>query len=135
VVLRALREARGVTREGWAARLGYSASTVQRWERGAVAPDAAAEAALLSLLQGEGLLRPYTAGPLRGHTLTEVNLRHLLAEARSGRQPPSSPPLLQLLREPAAVPSPTPSRPRSRRSSAASRHSATSPDSSGSAGW
>jgi DNA-binding transcriptional regulator YiaG len=44
-VLRALREARGSTREGWATRLGYSPSTVQRWERGTAAPDATAEAA------------------------------------------------------------------------------------------
>ena len=30
VVLRALREARGVTQDGWAAWLGYSRATVQR---------------------------------------------------------------------------------------------------------
>jgi predicted ATPase/DNA-binding CsgD family transcriptional regulator/transcriptional regulator with XRE-family HTH domain len=82
VVLRALREMRGITREGWAARLGYSASTVQRWERGESAPDAAAEVALLALLAEERLLRPYTAGPLAGLSVTAELVREALAGAR-----------------------------------------------------
>jgi predicted ATPase/transcriptional regulator with XRE-family HTH domain len=105
VVLRALREARGSTQEGWGARLGYSDKTVRRWERGETAPDAAAEAALLELLRAEGLLRSYTAGPLRGLTLTEVALRQLLAEARSGKRTPARPAPLHLVR--AALPAPT----------------------------
>ena len=85
VVLRALREARGITREGWATRLGYSATTVKRWERGATAPDASQEATLVALAQTEGLLRRYTSGPLQGVTLSEAMLRRLLDDARSGR--------------------------------------------------
>lgn len=49
VVLRALREARGVTQAGWAARLGYSRRTLVRWEQGEAVPDAAAEAAIGAL--------------------------------------------------------------------------------------
>ena len=48
VVLQALREARGVTQEGWATWLGVSPSTVQRWERGVAVPTAAVEAVLLA---------------------------------------------------------------------------------------
>ncbi len=107
VVLRALRQASGITRAGWAARLGYSPSTVQRWERGDSAPDAVAEAALLTLLRQEGLLRRYTAGPLRGQTLTEADLRELLAAARGGKQALLSPPVLQLVGDPRAAVMPT----------------------------
>ena len=49
-MLRALREARGVTLAGWGARLGVSRTTVQRWERGERVPDPGAESAILSLL-------------------------------------------------------------------------------------
>jgi len=107
VVLRALREAGGITRAGWAARLGYSLSTVQRWERGDNVPDAVAEAALLTLLREEGLLRRYTDGPLRGQTLAEAELRELLAAARSGKQALLSPPVLQFVRDPRSVGVPT----------------------------
>ena len=37
-VLRGLREARGVTQDGWAALLGYGRATVHRWERGEAVP-------------------------------------------------------------------------------------------------
>jgi predicted ATPase/transcriptional regulator with XRE-family HTH domain len=80
--LRALREARGVTQEGWAARFGVSRTTVQRWERGARAPDPGAEAALLRYCREAGLLRAFARGPLSGLTLTEDGLRDLFAEAR-----------------------------------------------------
>jgi predicted ATPase/DNA-binding transcriptional regulator YiaG len=80
--LRALREARGVTQEGWAALLGVSRKTVQRWEQGTRAPDPGAEAAILRYCRDAGLLRRVTRGPLAGVTLTEEGLRDLFAEAR-----------------------------------------------------
>ena len=49
VVLRALREAAGATQAGWAARLGFGRSTLQRWERGEAPPSPDAEAALLEV--------------------------------------------------------------------------------------
>lgn len=82
--LRALREARGVTQEGWAALLGVGYRTVQRWEQGSTPPDAAAEAMLLASCEEHGLLRRYTHGPLAGLALTRSWLSALLAEARLG---------------------------------------------------
>ncbi|MER3420049.1 MAG: hypothetical protein C4290_05790, partial [Chloroflexota bacterium] len=110
-VLRALREARGVTREGWAARLGYGRTTVQRWENGEAVPDAEAEAAILHACAELGLFRSFDRGVLQGHTVTPEWLRHLLAEARLGATSASIPPA------PAAlpvdhVPPPLPPRPR-----------------------
>jgi non-specific serine/threonine protein kinase len=95
--LRALREARGVTQEGWAALLGVSRKTVQRWESGARAPDPGAEAAILRYCQEAGLFRAFARGPLAGRTLTEGNLRDVFAEARwhgpgHGAPPQSRPP-------------------------------------------
>src|SRR5688500_18402218 len=81
-LLRALREARGVTQDGWAALLGVSRTTVQRWESGARAPDPGAEEALLRYCRESGLLRAFARGPLAGLALTEADLRDLLAEAR-----------------------------------------------------
>lgn len=92
--LRALRETRGVTREGWAARLSYGRSTVQRWERGEAVPDADAERAILALCRELGLFRSYDHGPLRGITVTPEWLSDLLAEARLGGasvRPPAVP--------------------------------------------
>lgn len=83
-VLRALREAAGVTQAGWAASLGYGRSTIQRWERGELAPDAAAELALLRFCRDKGLFRPYREGILGGQELTPEGLQGLLAEARLG---------------------------------------------------
>src|SRR4051794_5299754 len=80
--LRALREARGATQEGWAARLGVNRKTVQRWESGARAPDPGAEAAILSYCREAGLFRSFTRGPLAGLTLTAASLQDLFAEAR-----------------------------------------------------
>jgi len=81
-VLRALREARGVTQDGWAAILNYSVATVRRWESGVAVPPAEAEAALLQQCQQHGLFRTYEIGPLRGLSLTPELLRSMLAEAR-----------------------------------------------------
>src|SRR5688500_14028296 len=92
--LRALREARGVTQEGWAARLGVSRKTVQRWESGARAPDPGAEESIVRYCQEAGLLRSFARGPLAGLALTEAELRELFAEARwrgAGRTAPTAP--------------------------------------------
>jgi predicted ATPase/transcriptional regulator with XRE-family HTH domain len=82
VLLRSLREARGISREGWAARLGYGRATLQRWEAGETVPNAAAEAALVALCEELGLFGPLTHGPLTGMALTPELLRRVLAEAR-----------------------------------------------------
>ncbi len=81
-VLRALREARGVTQEGWATILNYSVATVRRWETGTAVPPAEAEAGLVQQCQQHGLFRTYDVGPLRGLSLTSELLRTMLAEAR-----------------------------------------------------
>ena len=65
-VLRALREARGVTQDGWASLLGYSGPTVRRWERGSAVPTADAEAAIVETCQARGLFRAYASGPIAG---------------------------------------------------------------------
>ena len=83
-VLRALREARGVTLAGWGARLGVSRTTVQRWERGERVPDPGAESAILVYCHQVDLFRAYDTGPLKGLGLTADVLRDLLAEARWG---------------------------------------------------
>src|SRR5579864_9145213 len=61
-VLRALREARGVTQDGWAARLGVSRATVQRWESGERAPDPSAEDGILACCREAGLFRRFQHG-------------------------------------------------------------------------
>src|SRR5215216_6512971 len=83
-VLRALREARGVTQDGWATWLGVSEATVRRWERGVLVPNAEAEQALLGQCHARGLFRTFDQGPLGGLTLTPEWLRDLLAGARLG---------------------------------------------------
>ncbi|MGH2587895.1 MAG: ATP-binding protein [Dehalococcoidia bacterium] len=91
-VLRAIREARSVTQDGWAARLGVSRRTVQRWEQGEWVPDTGVEAAIAAYCSEKALLRPFQHGPLRGLRLTPELLRDLLAEARlaaSGRRSPA----------------------------------------------
>ena len=90
-VLRALREARGVTQDGWATWLGVSRKTVQRWEGGTAVPDPVAEEALVELCRQHGLFRAFDHGPLRGITLTPERLRDLLAEARLGAAPTAAP--------------------------------------------
>jgi predicted ATPase/class 3 adenylate cyclase len=83
-VLRALREAQGVSQEGWAAQLGYGQATVRRWEAGTAVPTAAAEQALISHCQERGLLRTYQQAPLAGVSVTTELLHELLADARLG---------------------------------------------------
>jgi predicted ATPase/DNA-binding transcriptional regulator YiaG len=88
-VLRALREVRGVTQEGWAAQIGVSRKTVQRWEAGERAPDPGAEAAILAYCRERDLFRAFSHGPLAGLELTPDVLHDVLAESRIGgsRQP------------------------------------------------
>ena len=95
-MLRALREARGVTQDGWAAMLGVGRTTVQRWERGEGVPDAHAEAALIALCRDKGLLRSYDAGVLAGIDVTAAWLADALASARlSLENDPAPPPVLE----------------------------------------
>jgi predicted ATPase/DNA-binding CsgD family transcriptional regulator len=91
-VLRAVREARGVTQTGWAAWLKVGARTVQRWERGERPPDELAEQAILAYCTERGLFRPFDQGPLRGRMLTAPWLGDLLADARLSTSTGSPPP-------------------------------------------
>jgi tetratricopeptide (TPR) repeat protein len=81
-VLRALREAHGLTQAGWATRLGVSPKTVLRWEAGERVPDTGAEAGLIAYCRERGLFRTYERGPLAGMTLSTELLQEMLAEAR-----------------------------------------------------
>ncbi len=112
-VLRALREARGVTQEGWATILSYSVATVRRWETGTAVPPAEAEAALIQQCQLHGLFRTYDAGPLRGLSLTAELLRTMLAEARLRAGERGRPSLQPSLRQPSLQPSLQPRAPES----------------------
>src|SRR5215213_11292006 len=81
IVLRAIREAGSVTQDGWAARLGVSRRTVQRWERGEWPPDAGAEDGILAYCHAKGLFRAFDRGPLARLELSAAALQGLLAEA------------------------------------------------------
>src|SRR5712691_13025440 len=81
-ILRALREARGITQAGWATQLRVSSKTVLRWEAGERVPDTGAEAGLIAYCGEHGLLRTYRRGPLAGLTLSTELLQEILAEAR-----------------------------------------------------
>jgi non-specific serine/threonine protein kinase len=83
-VLRALRDARGLTQEVWAGRIGYSRATIRRWEAGESIPDAVAERAIIAYCADEGLFRTYDEGILRGQTLAPAWIESLLTRARSG---------------------------------------------------
>ena len=76
-VLRCLREARGVTQEGWAVLVGYSAPTVRRWEGGRLPPNAEAEAAIIAACTAHGLFRRYDHGPLAGLEAQPADLYEL----------------------------------------------------------
>lgn len=105
-VLRGLREARGVTQEGWATLLGFGRTTVQRWERGEAVPSADAAEALLTLCREQGLLRSFERGRLSGLAITAELLRELLAEARLSSAPagPAPPSVVVLPARPLASP-------------------------------
>jgi predicted ATPase/DNA-binding XRE family transcriptional regulator len=84
LVVRAIREARGITQEGFAAQLGYSRRTVRRWESGEGAPDADAERLLVAYCRDQALIRRLDLGPRGSFDLTPEHLRDLLADARVG---------------------------------------------------
>lgn len=94
---RALRTARGLTQEGWAAQLGVSDVTVRRWERGAAVPTAQAEADLVAWCRRVHAFRTYDNGPLHGLELTPVLLAEVLTAARLAPRPSRAAP------EPAAA--------------------------------
>ena len=83
-VLRALREARGITQDGWAMQLGYGRATVKRWEAGEAVPSADAEATIRGLCREKGLFRRFAEEPLTGVHVTPEWLANLLATARLG---------------------------------------------------
>jgi non-specific serine/threonine protein kinase len=84
--LRAIREARGISQAGWAARLARSRNTVQRWETGRAVPDREAEQAIVEYCRAQALFDL----PLGGRKLTAEGLQQLLAAARLGN--PTLPP-------------------------------------------
>ena len=96
-LLRGLREASGLTQNGWATRLGFSRATVQRWELGEASPGADAVEAIIALCAEKGLFRTFAHGRLRGLTVTPELLREVVAESRLGGQasapgpPPAAP--------------------------------------------
>jgi predicted ATPase len=98
-VLRALREARGISQEGWAARLGYSRKTVQRWEHGETLPDEAAEEAIVSAARESGAFRRIAARSPAGMHLSEDLVRDSLTAARLAGpvRPPDQPPSLRVV--------------------------------------
>jgi DNA-binding XRE family transcriptional regulator len=65
LLLRAIREAGSVTQDGWGARIGVSRRTVQRWERGELPPDTAAEAGIAAYCAEKGLFRPLRGAAAR----------------------------------------------------------------------
>jgi pimeloyl-ACP methyl ester carboxylesterase/DNA-binding XRE family transcriptional regulator len=81
-VLRALREARGITQDGWAMQIGYGRATVKRWEAGETVPSADAETKIIALCHERALFRPFKDGPLAGVRVTPDWLADLLASAR-----------------------------------------------------
>jgi transcriptional regulator with XRE-family HTH domain len=82
-VLLAIREVRSVTQDGWAARLGVSRRTVQRWERGEWPPDIDSESGILAYCEEKGLFRTFDHSPLAQFRLTPESLQTLLGEART----------------------------------------------------
>ncbi|HEV2130646.1 MAG TPA: AAA family ATPase, partial [Longimicrobiaceae bacterium] len=84
-LLRAVRATAGISQEAWAQLLGYGRRTAQRWERGALVPNAAQVEAIIARCSERQLFRTYTKGPLRGVTLTPEAVREVLTEARLDR--------------------------------------------------
>lgn len=91
-VLRSLREARGITQEGWAAQLGYSRATVRRWESGQTVPTAHAERAIIALCGQKRLFREFGEGPLLGVNVTSDWISDQLAMARLQVEDPTTVP-------------------------------------------
>src|SRR5262245_46717448 len=108
-VLRALREAAGVSQEGWAAQLGYARRTIQHWVHGDLLPDADATESLIRLCQRRRLLREYREGVLAGCTVTAEWLGGVVAEARLARRISTTQLKLPVAEELAPRREPTPS--------------------------
>lgn len=89
-MLRALREARGITQEGWGAQLGYSRATVRRWESGRTVPSADAERAIIALCAERRLFREFSEGPLLGVRVTSDWIADQLAMARLQTEEPQA---------------------------------------------
>jgi predicted ATPase/DNA-binding XRE family transcriptional regulator len=89
-VLRALREAAGVSQEGWAARLGYGRRTIQHWEHGELPPDPDATESVIQLCGELRLFRDYHEGALTGITLSADWLRAAATDARLAHRSGSS---------------------------------------------
>jgi pimeloyl-ACP methyl ester carboxylesterase/DNA-binding XRE family transcriptional regulator len=89
--LRALREARGITQDGWAAQIGYGRATVRRWESGETVPSAEAENAIICLCKEKRLLRRFEHGPLAGIDVSSEWIADLLSAARLRPDAPPHP--------------------------------------------
>jgi pimeloyl-ACP methyl ester carboxylesterase/DNA-binding XRE family transcriptional regulator len=89
--LRALREARGITQDGWAAQIGYGRATVRRWESGETVPSAEAENAIICLCKEKRLLRRFEHGPLAGIDVSPEWIADLLSAARLRPDAPPRP--------------------------------------------
>ena len=82
VLLRALRDACGLTQQEWARQLGYSPASLRRWESGTAVPSAQAEAILIERCHANGLFRVYADGCLLRLEVTPSLLSEALARAR-----------------------------------------------------
>lgn len=89
-MLRALREARGITQEGWAAQLGYSRATVRRWESGKMVPSADAEQAILEICTRKRLFQHFGKETADEVQMTPEWIADVLAKARMQLEIPES---------------------------------------------
>lgn len=101
--LRALREARGITQDGWAAQLGYGRATIRRWEAGATVPSADAEAAIIELCREKDLFRRFSDGPLAEVEVSPEWIAGLLASARLEHRRPTAAPATPSLSGPPPI--------------------------------
>src|ERR1700736_1201649 len=91
-LLRSLREACGLTQDRWAAFVGVSRKTVQRWESGEAVPDAGAEEAILSLCDERKVIG--RVGQRAAVQVSSSEVAEALARVRAarGRGSPGAPP-------------------------------------------
>jgi DNA-binding XRE family transcriptional regulator len=82
-MLRALRDGCGLTQDRWAAFVGVSRKSVQRWEAGQAVPDANAEAAIVDLCRERRVFSSSFQGA--AHGLPPTALTEALTSARVGR--------------------------------------------------
>jgi transcriptional regulator with XRE-family HTH domain len=81
-VLKALREAAGLSQQVWAVQLGVSRATIQRWERGETPPSDEAERSIIEWACERRMFREFRGGLLQGITINETFLHDMLLEAR-----------------------------------------------------